>query len=455
MKQLLHETDWLASEPYFYNTASGEHSGRVNDVIEVNKPPIVHPEGMYNFLDFGYSVYGQTPLRDIKFMRHSTKLYSVGGQLQEESGDDPFDRFTDYHLSETDIIDLVRERVQAWEASLPSNQEIVLPLSGGYDSRLLLWCIKDKSRVRAYTYGVSQDQSRSTEVVHAKWLADRYGVRWQQVELGDFHSYFDEWDANFGVSTHAHGMYHFEFYSRIRENLSGRQAFLSGIFGDVWAGSIPFTKLNGPDDLIKLGYTHGLRADPTRMCLSADHALRDQFWSANKAQLQDHRFQTITTIRLKLMLISYLTRVPQLFDFEPWTPYLDIDVALAMLNLPQARRKNRQWQKDFFAKEGLDLEADNLPSSRRNSLNIEAIRRIPPRPLDASTLSSVIDPDYVEWISKHIAITTTGDIHRALLGIPKIGGILRRTGVHDRTLEAYCAYLCLRPIENALRSANQ
>ena len=84
-----------------------------------------------------------------------------------------------------------------------------------------------------------EDQSRSFEVVQAKALANRFGIRWERIPLGDFHHYFDDWDAEFGLSTHAHGMYHFEFYTKIRERLKGRHAFLSGIVGDAWAGSIP------------------------------------------------------------------------------------------------------------------------------------------------------------------------------------------------------------------------
>ena len=38
------------------------------------------------------------------------------------------DRYEDWKISESDLIELIRELVQAWEASLPSDQEIVLPL---------------------------------------------------------------------------------------------------------------------------------------------------------------------------------------------------------------------------------------------------------------------------------------------------------------------------------------
>lgn len=448
MKELLHETDWLASTPHFYNENSGRHSQNINHVVDWSSFSGFHPEGLYNFLDFGFSVFEQTPLRDVRFMRHSSRLGKhADGTIEVEYVPDPVEGYLDYRLSEDDIIDLIRTRVQTWEDSLPSDQEIVLPLSGGYDSRLLLWCIKNKERVRAYTYGISEDQRRSKEVVHAKALAERFGVRWKQIELGNFHEYFEDWNNHFGLSTHAHGMYHFEFYSKIREELAGQKAFLSGIFGDVWAGSVPYTQLGDPKNINKIGYTHGMRADPSRLIFDPDHDIRERFWRSNINHISDERLQIVTIIRIKIMLISYLIRVPQIFGFLPWTPYLDIDVAMAMINLPPQRRKNRVWQKDFFSKVGLDLESERLSSARGNSLDLQGIRNIPPRPLDQSLLSSLIDPAYVAWINRNIGMTLLGDMHRKILSIPKIGGALRRLHLDDPTLKAYFAYLCLRPVE--------
>lgn len=450
----LYETDWLASTPVFYNPKTGTADTDIWRVMPAGAPIAFDPEGLYNYLDFGYSVFGQTPVADVRFLPPASRLLrSTDGALAVERLADPVDLWWDYRLGEDEVIELIRERVQSWEASLPPEQDIVLPLSGGFDSRLLLWCLRDTSRVRAYTYGLSEDQDRSTEVVHARALAERFGLRWERIPLGDFHRYFADWDAAFGMSTHAHGMYHFEFYTKIRERLKGKQAFLSGIFGDVWAGSIPPCPINGPNDLVKLGYTHGLCADPDRLRLTVSHDLRNQFWSEHRDRLADHRFQVVTTVRLKLMLISYLMSVPRHFGFQPWTPYLDIDIAMAMLNLPPERRANRQWQRDFFAKVGLDLENQGLASTWQNNLNFQALRRIPVRPLDRDLLAEIIDPAYVDWINRTARITWHGDLRRSLAGVRKVGGALRRLGLGPPpTLQAYCAYLCLKPMESLLNT---
>ncbi|KAF0281551.1 hypothetical protein BA900_03580 [Spiribacter roseus] len=436
----------------FYNVESGDASSDIWQVMPaVDVPVELHPEGLYNFLDFGYSVFGQTPVTNVRFLPPASQLFESSERgLEVVRQSDPVDDWWDYRLAESDVIELIRERVQNWEASLPPDQEIVLPLSGGYDSRLLLWCLKDKERVRAYTYGLSEDQYRSTEVVHARTLARHFGIRWERIPIGDQHWFFADWNAAFGISTHAHGMYHFEFYTKIRERLIGNQAFLSGIIGDAWAGSLPRRQLRGANDLTQLGYSHGLRADPQRLRLSASNALRNQFWSENRDRLSDHRFQVVASMRLKLMLLSYLMSVPRRFGFQPWTPFLDIDIAMAMLNLPQVRRANRQWQRDFFLKVGLDLENKNLKSKKRNSLNHQAMRRCPVERLDMEKLSEVFDQDYIRWINRNVDLSALSDLRTKVLGVPKAGGALKRLGVRDKSLEAYGAYLCLRPIEKLL-----
>ena len=452
---VLFETDWLASNPVFFNRKTGLASKNPQEVTVYSGDIKFHPEGLYNYLEYGYSVFEQTPIEDVQFLPPAARLLKDHhGKLSVEKLPDPIEKWWDYRLNEEDVIELIRTRVQEWEASLPLDQEIVLPLSGGYDSRLLLWCLNNKDRVRAYTYGISEDQGRSTEIVHARALADFFRLRWAQIPLGGFHQYFDDWDAEFGVSTHSHGMYHFEFYSSIRESLKGNQAFLSGIIGDSWAGSILKKKLRTANYLLQLSYSHGLCAEPNQIELQISHDLRDQFWAENSERLEDHRFQVVTSMRFKLILLSYLIRIPQLFDFQPWSPFLDIDVAMAMLNLPHERRANRQWQFDFFSKVGLDLENQGLKSNRTNTLDYQAMKRQPLNPLDLRLLSKLFDENYINWINSNINISTLSEARSNIFAIPKFGGLLRRFGIKDPTLEAYSAYLSLKPLENFLYRAS-
>jgi len=458
MKKLLFETNWMASQPVFYNEKTGLASHVINDVIDFTNLEF-HPEGFNNYLDFGYSILEQTPVQDVKFLRHSSRIFQdETGKLEVEYLDDPIEQWLDYKLSENDVIDLIRERVQRWERSVKG--EIVLPLSGGYDSRLLAWCIEDKSKVRTFTYGISENQSDSYEVVHARKLSEIFGFQWEQIPLGDFHQYIDDWDHLYGASTHAHGMYHIEFYNKILNIISGGNPFLSGIFGDVWAGSTFPPVISSHHEMINLGYTHGLNADINASRFSPSFELRKLFLQENREQIKSENWRVIIQIRLKIILISYLLRVPKLFGFSPWSPFLDIDVCMAMLNLPPERKQDRLWQKEFFQKVGLDLESMNLQASQKNTLDLQALRRIPVKPLDASLLGELIQPDYVMRINRNLLKVSPNKRDRVLSGllnVRMVGGALRRLGftdLPDMQLRAYNAYIVLLPIQKLLYKRN-
>lgn len=459
MKHILFETDWLASTPVFYNEKTGKASYNINDVIDYANLEF-HPEGFNNYLDFGYSILGQTPVKHVKFLRYSSRLIAdEQGKLSVEYLEDPVEQWIDYRLSEDDIIDLIRERVREWERSVEG--EIIIPTSGGYDSRLLNWMIEDKSRIRSFTYGISENQAESYEVVYARQLSKNLGTRWEQIVLGDFHRYFGDWDKLFGVSTHAHGMYHFEFYQRILTKVVGANPFLSGIIGDAWAGSVTIPPIRNYNNLYQLGYTHGISIDSAQSNFSIDYPLLLQYLESRKNVLQDPRYRIVEAMRFKIILLSYLKTIPTLLGFLWWSPFIYIDIAMAMLNIPQKRRYKRIWQKEFFQKHRLDIESMNLKVKYQNTLDLQALRNIPVRPLDISLLREIIKPDYIEWINRNLVNQFSMWKEKALekvFNVSKVGRILRRLGFPDaynNKRTAYNSYCVLLPIENLLKKRDQ
>lgn len=455
MKRILFETDWLASQPVFYNEKTGQASHNIHEVIDYADVE-VHPEGFNNYLDFGYSILEQTPVKHVKFLRHSSRLWvDDHGKLSVEYLDDPVKQWLDYSLSEHQVIDLIRGRVQKWERSVKG--EIIIPTSGGYDSRLLNWCIEDKSRIRSFTYGLSKYQSDSYEVVYARHLSHILGTQWEQIPLGEYHKYFEDWEKLFGVSTHAHGMYHIEFYKKILTRVEGNNPLLSGIIGDAWAGSVNIPPLEKCIDVKYLGYSHGLKADSTQSLLPIKGSLLSAYWENQKNKLEDFRFRVIEAMRFKIILLSYLRIVPQILGFQWWSPFLDIDIALAMLNLPQERRHDRLWQEEFFRRVGLDLGSMNLQASHQNTLALQAQRKRPAKHLDLHLLQKVVKSGYVEWINQSIVncdLTLKDKFINKLFCVNKLKGPLKRCGFRlkaNKQLEAYNAYLVLLPIENLLK----
>jgi hypothetical protein len=443
------ETDWLGSAPVFYNVKTGKVSHNINNVIEFADLEF-DPEGFNNYLDFGYSVLEQTPVRHVKFLRHSARLsFDDNGKINVEYLDDPTDRWLDLRLSESDVFDLLQSRIRNWEHSCSG--EIIIPTSGGYDTRLLNLMIEDKSRVRSFTYGISEKQSDSFEVVYAKRLSELLGTRWEQIPLGDLFLYFEDWDKLFGVSTHAHGMYHVEFYKKILPKVSGGNPFLSGIIGDAWAGSVKIADLFTLEDVKRLGYTHGMNGDSAMSQFQCERSNLEVYFKRAKERLKDPRIRVIEAMRFKIILLSYLMTVPRSFGFKPWSPFLDIEVAMAMLTLPQERRQNRIWQREFFQKQGVDFESMHLQVDMANTLDRQAMRRIPIKPLDSKLLLQVVKSEYVEWINRQVRQHGIfWEWFWKLVNSPRIGRPMRMFGIKEQRLQALPAYLTLKPIESLL-----
>lgn len=452
------ETDWLASTPVFYNEAKGTASHNINDVIDFDDFEF-HAEGFNNFLDFGYSVFGQTPLRDVKFLPHSSRLtLHDDGRFEIARLPDPVDAWLDKTSHEDDAFHLLSSSVNEWEKSHAG--EIILPTSGGYDSRLLNLLIEDKARIRSFTYGPSENQADSYEVVYARKISEVLGTRWQHIPLGDFHLHFDEWNKLFGVSTHAHGLYHIEFYNKIRPLVDGGNPFLSGIIGDAWAGSVQVPELAAPRDTLKLGYTHGMTADAKMSLMRNDSegcvaggSLMGEYYALHQERLRSPLYRIVEAMRFKLVLLTYLFAVPASFGFKPWSPFLIPEVALTMLTLPFERRKNRVWQQEFFQKHGLNLEAMNLRANYQNSINYQAMRRVRVAPLDEKLLGQIVKVSYVKWINRYVG--QQGKLWETIWMIPQIPGIrgalYRMNKLQGTRLKAYYAYLTLKPIENLLK----
>lgn len=205
------ENDWLGSIPVFYNPKELIVSTLSNFCI---KDKTIHNEGLSNFCEFGYSVFEQTMFEDVKFMRYFSKLIVSDNGINIEYKSDPVldKEFLSKQTTTEDLVSLMQEYVSDIENNIDG--DIVLPTSGGYDSRILNYLVKDKKRIRSFTYGISKDQNKSTEVVHAKKISEIYNTQWEQIELKNFHEYIDKWIKVYGISTHTHGMYHIEFYTK-------------------------------------------------------------------------------------------------------------------------------------------------------------------------------------------------------------------------------------------------
>jgi asparagine synthetase B (glutamine-hydrolysing) len=454
VSELLFETDLFASHPVYYNEATGIASRNVNDVIEFGDLEL-DPEGFNAYLGAGYSLFQQTPVRGVRFLPPSARLWrDAGGRLRVEEVPVDLDARLERRFTEDEVIDLLRARVQAAESA--HEGEIVIPTSGGFDSRLLNLMISEPSRIRSFTFGPTSRQWDSTEVARARALAVKLGSRWERIPIAPFHSRLDEWDRAFGPVVHAHGMYQMEFYSAVRSRLTGGELVLSGLGGDGLAGKVDALAalpLSGPGDVVRLIQPGVMHADPSASVIPHHGTLQEEYFEGHREILSSPRRRVIEAVRFRIMLTHYLLRVPGLYGLADDAPFLDVDVATAMLSLPDERRSRRRWVREYLSSRGALFE--EIRGDSRYWLYWPVMRAQPLPPLDAGLLAEAVLPDYVHWVNRTLSWRGSWcegfERVRHRPGLRRAVARLEALGLRQRRLEAYHAYMTLRPIQRLLQ----
>jgi hypothetical protein len=148
-------------------------------------------------------------------------------------------------------------------------------------------------------------------------------------------------------------MYHLEFYKGILEHLGNIQSgtVLSGIYGDVWAGSWSFPDIRDPSDVRKLAVTHGMVGSKSRFYDPLLVSESEEIYFQLKAEkLKEPIFRVLEASRLKAVLNRHLIATPNHFSLAVESPFLEIDIVSGMLNLDPERRNRREWQRDYLDK---------------------------------------------------------------------------------------------------------
>jgi hypothetical protein len=230
---------------------------------------------------------------------------------------------------------------------------------------------------------------------------------------------------------------------------------LSGIIGDAWSESGKFEQINNVGDITKLGYSHGMFLNKCHLNIETSNNLYSAYFNKYSRYLQNDRVKTVQAMRIKIILLSYLTQIPEYFGLLVWTPFLNLQIVKTILNIPKSRRKDRIWQRDFFRKVGLNLEDMNLKSSKVNKLDYEAARKSPPEPLNVSLMTPYVKKSRLIEINKTLSKQDLFDsIKNQLLFVPKVGGLLRRLGFKNNFLIALNEYYVIKSVEKGLSNVD-
>lgn len=446
------ENDWLGSIPIYYDLKSKIVSTLINKVVSNNFK--IDSVGLPYYLRYGFSVFEHTPIKDLHFLRYYSKIVIKNNVMRVKYKVDSFiDRVRGVSKS--------NETIREIDNYLKNGEgrtvgDVYIPTSGGYDSRLLNMLFCNKKRIRSFTYGITyQSLLPQREVEYAREVTGRLGISWREIKLKYFHKHCDEWFRLFGCSTHLHGMYHIEFYARSLARVSKKRTLLSGIVGDLWSGGLEIRKITSSKDLRQLAYTHEIHIDEKYSKFDFEEKLSSNYYKKYKKSIDNARTYPIHTVRLKMILLSYLMSIPDYFGMPSWTPFLNFNIVKKMLTLPESERENRVWQKNIFKKNKLDVEKKIVSQTNLNTLNKDAFIFYPLKQINEVFLPFIKSNKIRELKREHKKMLSTALRAKFLLKrfekSKRLSVFILKHATKNFDISVYNKIIILKSMEHAVR----
>lgn len=362
------ETDWLGLETIFFNkrqAAGGTHHTSLGGLDEIDSV------GLDLYLRYGYCALGKTPFQDVGFLEATNQLVLEDGACFTLDREDPFLRYTQRDQScEAEVVELLKE----WfvETYGGEDSDLTIPLTAGFDSRFLTAVCREVfpgRNIISPTYGVSAIERFSYDVIGARRVSRLLKTNHEFVPISAKHwdEKIEHWISLRGFSSHAHGMHSIDFHTAL-EGMTNSPAYVSGIYGDLWAGNhTPSLNSSEANDFEGYFLPHGNYFYNKLVSAEARELVKEAVWSRHE-QLPKKYADNIFLARNKIILINYLIGVPDSVGFDAQSPFVDPKIAAAMMSLPSTSLTERTWQKNYFRGKNILVRLPINPVSRSNVL---------------------------------------------------------------------------------------
>lgn len=237
-------TDYVGSIPLFYSVRGHLSLSNIEPMVVLDsaaRQADVSYENIFGFLKYSHYIWDETAFTHI-FNQEPDSRFAFGrypnatglkktylGSLRATN--------VEKKLSPSDVAKRTYELNERLVSdAFVADPHIVLPLSSGYDSRMILAALSGKKQhqVSTFTYG----PKGSIEVKAAQQLAEAAGFSWQHVDLKcDYLNpkYLQKVSLTMGGGLHYHGMYQFEFFEQALRNHKSA-VLTSGFMTGVPAG---------------------------------------------------------------------------------------------------------------------------------------------------------------------------------------------------------------------------
>jgi hypothetical protein len=365
------ENDYAGSIPVFYASRNGlalsniepavfhASDGCLNDLDAAN---------VFGFLKFNHFIWDETawshihqtlPDSETIFDARSGKVTSK--YLQTVHSSDAMVGMEDTRVAEH-FYELNAELVKQ---SMAADGEIILPLSSGYDSRLILAAISENpemaEKTKCFTYGAPG----SIEVHAARALSREANVYWSHIDLP---CQFLERDCLseigdvFGASLHMHGMYQLEFWNEIKAHHGVRDTavltsgFMTGVPAGQHNGLLGITR---PDASLVKAMSH---FSQSKVWSNEELLKMPLFDKSDALELAESRFRKAFDrfdgeVHQKAVMFDVWTRQRNFISYYPRTfewlvptrsPHMRADYANFFMSISQEMLFNRKAVEMMF-----------------------------------------------------------------------------------------------------------
>lgn len=367
------EADWLGSFPVYYDEISQEissHWGLLN--LEAHESDNV---GRYILKKYSYIPNQRTILKGIKRLLAEEIIYWQNELIKIDKNKKAIS-LNKNESSVENIIFLINETLN----NDCKGKNAIVPLSSGYDSRLLLNClIKGNGvfKIKTATYALSKEIENCFEAVVARAVSLKCNVDWSCFFLDDFRIFEELIIERNGGFSHINGDYYEKFANLCLKSICSKQnetVVCSGIVGDAWSGKIKIPNINDPLIYKKVLYSHGIKlynflfSKSERDCSEIAESELKEFYSNRIVNNQDY---LIELVRGKIGLLSFLCYAFERHGVKVSSPFLNRSVVEKILNLNPQLLNNRQWEKQYFSIQKIGDEALPILSFKVNNLAIE------------------------------------------------------------------------------------
>jgi asparagine synthase (glutamine-hydrolysing) len=274
------------------------------------------------FLMTGYCLQNDTLIENIKQLRPGQFLLvnKKESTLQIEHYYryfNPIERKTDRTILLDELNKVISKTFDKMIESL-EGRHVMIPLSGGYDSRFILGMLKDRGydNVSAYSYGING----LWEVKRAKKIAEMLNIRWTYVEFipSDTRKLFDSSERRkyYRYAGGLNSAPHLPDYHAIKKLLSQGliphdAIFINGQSGDfITGGHIP--------PIVKLNEDKGFSIEDVLQALLDKHfSLWINLKSENNLKLAKKRIsESLQDIEFDNVDSRIFSKLYELFEFE-------------------------------------------------------------------------------------------------------------------------------------------